>query len=224
MMAIDLDDAELIASTFYGRARVHLEHSYTVTDIGQKKRHFERAKADIDAALGHVRRVRAPLAGNIYLLAAEIYALFAGTDLVLRTQCEQWQDEVALLVNSDHIEDDGTFLKLDATALHHERAKVLLRFGKVEEARRELDTAWKTLQPNLFTWHMNMHLTQATLCVAEQEIEASAKASLKAYALATSIHSHKGKVEVQHRLEHLRHVDKTNVVVPTGCATRWIEE
>jgi len=213
MIAIDLDDAELIASTFYGRGRVHLEYSHTTMDGEQKKRHFERAKADIDAALGHVERVRPPLAGNIYLLAAEIYALIADNDMVLRTQCERWQDKVAWLVESEKIEDDGTFLKLNPTALHHERAKILLRFGKIEEARRELDTAWKTLQPNLFTWQMNMHLTQATLCLAEQDIEASAKSNLKAYTLAKVIHSHKGEVEVQRLLEPLQHVGKANASV-----------
>jgi hypothetical protein len=211
MIAIDLDDAELIASTFYSRGRVYMEYSNTATDRRQKKKHFDRARADIDAALGHIERVRAPLAGNIYLLAAEIYALIAGNDMVLRTQCERWQDEVAsLLVDGDKIEDDGTFLKLNPTAFHHERAKTFLRFGKIEEARSELDTAWKTLQPNLFTWHMNMHLTQATLSLTEHDIEESAKSSLKAYTLAKTIYSQKGEVEVQRLLGHLQQLDKAN--------------
>jgi hypothetical protein len=184
-----------------------MEYSNTATDVEQKKRHFERAKADIHAALGYVERVRVPLAGNIYLLAAEIYSLIADGDMVLRTQCEKWQDEVAVFVESEKIEDDGTFLKLNETALHHERAKTLLRFGKIEEARRELDAAWKTLQPNFFTWHMNMHLTQATLFLAERAIEESAKSSLKAYTLAKTIHSHKGEVEVGCLLEQLQQLD-----------------
>jgi hypothetical protein len=130
--------------------------------------------------------------------------------MVLRTQCEKWQDKVAFLVDSQTIEDDGTFLKLNTTALHHERAKTLLHFGMIEEAHRELTTAWETLQPNLFTWHMNMHLTQAALFLAEHEIEGCAKSSLKAYTLAKTIHSQKGEVEVQRQLEHLQQLDIAN--------------
>jgi len=36
--------------------------------------------------------------------------------MVLRTQCEKWQDKVAVFVDSDKIEDDGTFLNLNSTA------------------------------------------------------------------------------------------------------------
>jgi DNA-binding SARP family transcriptional activator len=208
-LAIDLDNAELIASTFYSRARVYMEYTSTANEGEQKKHYFERAKADIDAALGYVERVRPPLAGNIYLLAAEIYALIAGSDGVLRTQCEKWQDQVALLVESE-LEDDGTFLKLNPTALHHERAKTLLRFGRIEDARREMTAAWKILQPNLFTWHMNMHLTQASVFLAEKDLEESAKSGLKAHALAKTIHSHKGEVEVQRLLECLYPLDQAN--------------
>lgn len=208
LIAINLDDSELIASAFYHRHIVHMELINTAKDEIQKQKHAVLAKTDIDAALAYVEYVRSPLAGNIYLTAAEIYARIAGSDAVLRTQCERWQDKVALLVYSDKIEDDGTFLKLNATALHHERAKLLLRFGKIEEAKRELQKAWETLQPNLFTWQMNMLLTQATLFVANHEIEESTKAGLRAYTLAKTIHSHKGEVEVQRLIEQLQQIDK----------------
>jgi DNA-binding SARP family transcriptional activator len=219
MLAIDLDQAELIASAFYGRGRVHMEYSNTATNALQKRKHFERAKADIDAALGHVERVRAPLAGNIYLLAAEIYASIAGNDSTLRTQCEKWQDQVELLVANEPLEDDGTFLQLNKTALHHERAKTLLRFGQIDEARRELQAAWETLQPNLFTWHMNMNLTQATLSLAEHEIEESTHASIKAYKLAKTIQSYKGEVEVRTQLEQLQQLDKNHPAIRTIATT-----
>ncbi|HEU5374708.1 MAG TPA: hypothetical protein VFV38_04650, partial [Ktedonobacteraceae bacterium] len=62
-----------------------------------------------------------------------------------------------------------------------------------------LEEAWGTLQPTLFTWHMNMYLTQASLLLAERERDESAKSGLRAWKLAKTIHSHKGEVEV-HRL------------------------
>jgi DNA-binding SARP family transcriptional activator len=210
MIAIDLDSAELIASAFYGRGRVHLEYSYTAPDARQKKKHFDQAKADIDAALGYVERVRVPLAGNIYLLAAEIYSYIAGNDPAFEVQCERWQDQVARLLSNGEVEDDGTFLKLNPTAFHHERAKTFLRFGKIAEARRELEAAWATLQPNLFTWHMNMHLTQATLLIAEGELDESVQSSLQAWKLAQTIHSHKGEVEVQQVLGRLQQLGGQN--------------
>ncbi|HEU5383745.1 MAG TPA: hypothetical protein VFV38_50745 [Ktedonobacteraceae bacterium] len=204
MLAIDLDSAELIASTFYRRGRVHLEYSYTATEAKQKKTHFDQAKADIDAALGYVQRVRPPLAGNIYLLAAEIYSYLACHDLAFAAQCEYWQDQVARLLSTGEIEEDGTFLKLNPTAFHHERAKTFLRFGKIAEAQKELEAAWTTLQPNLLTWHMNMHLTQATLLLAEGELDESARSSLQAWKVAQTIHSQKGKVEARQVLENLQ--------------------
>jgi transcriptional regulator with XRE-family HTH domain len=212
-IAIELDDAELIASAFYRRGRVYMEHSNTAPDAGQKQRHFARTKADIDAALGYVERIRTPLAGNIYLIAAEIYALVAGTDASLRTQCEAWQDKVAALVYGESIEDDGTFLKLDPTALHHEKAKTLLHFGRVQDAHRELNTAWNTLPSNLFTWQMNMHLTEASLFLAERNVEGSATSDIKAYTLAKIIQSHKGKVEVKQQFGELQKVDTASASV-----------
>ncbi|HEU5378630.1 MAG TPA: hypothetical protein VFV38_24685, partial [Ktedonobacteraceae bacterium] len=208
MIAIDLDSAELIASAFYGRGRVHLEYSATAPDPRQKKKHFDQAKADADAALGYVERVRTPLAGNIYLLAAEIYSSIAGNEPVFKVQCERWQDQVERLLSNGEVEDDGTFLKLNPTALHHEKAKMLLRFGRIAEARRELEAAWATLQPNLFTWHMNMHLTQAALLIAEGELDESAQSSLQAWKLAQTIHSHKGEVEVQQVLGRLQQLGR----------------
>ncbi len=213
MIAIDLDDPELIASTFYQRHIVHMEHSNTALSETKKLKHIMQAKADIDAALGYVERVRVPLAGNIYLTAAEVYSRFAGDDASLQTQCEKWQDKVAVFIAQGNIEDDGSFLKLDVAALYHERAKTLLRFGKLEEAERDLNNAWKTLQPNLFTWHMNIHLTQAALFIAQHNIKESAQSSLKAYTLAKTIHSHKGEVEVQRLLEQLQQLDKMNSAV-----------
>ncbi len=209
-VARSLDDAELIASAFYGRGRVHLESSHIATDERQKQKHFALARADVDAALAYVEKVRIPLKGNIYLIAAEIYASFAQNDASLRTQCEAWQDKVATLIYKGNIENDGTFLKLDRTALHHEKAKTLLRFGRLQAAHHELDTAWETLPPNLLTWQMNMHLTEASLALAKYDVERSSRSSIRAYATAKAIYSHKGQAEVKNLFTDLHHFDPRN--------------
>ncbi len=209
-IAIELDNPELIASAFYGRSRVHLESSHIMTDERQQQKHFALARVDVDAALAYAEQVRAPLKGNIYLIAAEIYALLAAQDASLRTQCEKWQDRVVALVYRGSIEEDGTFLKLDTTALHHEKAKTLLQFGRLQDAHHELDRAWLTLPPNLLTWQMNMHLTEARLAMAEHDVERSSKSGIQAYITAKAIHSHKGKAEVKHVVSELQNLDSIN--------------
>jgi hypothetical protein len=148
-------------------------------------------------------------------MAAELYAYVAKNEAQCRKQCDMWQDQVADLVYGGTIEEDGTFLKLNRSALHHERAKTLLRFDCLQEARRELNTAWKTLQPNLPTWHVNMYLTEAKLFLVEHDVEGSAKSGVKAYELAKTIHSQKSEVEVVHLLETLQQLDSTNTYVCT---------
>jgi len=181
-----------------------------MTDERQQQKHFALARVDVDTALAYAEQVRTPLKGNIYLIAAEIYALLAAHDASLRTQCEKWQDKVATLVYRGNIEEDGTFLKLDPTALHHEKAKTLLQFGRFPEARHELSMAYETLPPNLLTWHMNMNLTEASLSIAEHDVERSSKSGIQAYVTAKAIHSHKGKVEVKHLVSELQSLDSIN--------------
>ena len=101
-------------------------------------------------------------------------------------------------------------MKLDPTALHHEKAKTLLHFGRLQDARCELDTAWKTLPPNLLTWQMNMHLTETSLSLAERNVEKSSTSGIQAYTLAKAIHSHKGKAEVKQLFTELQHLDPIN--------------
>ncbi len=211
--AIELDDAELIASSFFRRARVHMENRNAATDQAQERKHLEFAKVDVDAALLYTERIRAPLKGNIYLIAAEVNALCAGNDVSLRKQCEKWQDKVATLVYRGNIEDDETFLKLNTTALHHEKAKILLQFHRLQDARNELNTAWKTLDPGILTWHINMHLTEANLYKAERDLEGSAKSVTEAYKIARVMQSRKRIAEVEKLFFDLQQLDDANPYV-----------
>jgi transcriptional regulator with XRE-family HTH domain len=212
-IARELDDAELIGSSFFRRARVHLDRRNATTDQAQKQRYLELAKADIDAALHYAERVRTPLKGNIYLIAAEVYALYAGNDASLRKQCEKWQDKVALLVYRGNMEEDETFLMLNTSALHHEKAKTLLQFHWLRDARSELTTAWKALQPDLLNWQINMHLTEARLYQAERDLEGSARSGVEAYKIAKVTQSRKGEAEVKSLFVELQQLDDANPYV-----------
>src|SRR5579885_1195623 len=84
-LAIDLQDAELIAAAFVNSA---------CTNSQQGK--LEEARKDIAAAMECVDRVRSgPLKGNIYLESANINTPFALDDLTLQNQCKAWQDKAA---------------------------------------------------------------------------------------------------------------------------------
>ena len=187
-IATQLEDAELLASAYFWRARLHLE-----------QKHRTLAKDDVDAALIYAERVRSPLKGNIYLVAAEIYADKAESSQQVEIQCDKWHEKVANLVYKGGIEDDDSFVKLNATTVHHERAKTLIQLRRFEEARNELNRAWKTLSPDLVIWRINLFLTEARLYCTEKDIEGGAQSAIGALHIAKALNA-QDKVSQAHSL------------------------
>lgn len=212
-LATSLNSIELLVSALYRRAVVYLEQSATTPNIAQQQTYIGHAKNDIEATLKHIDRVRTTLKGNVYLLAAEINALYAGNDAALRNQCEKWHEKTANLVYRGDLEDEGNFLKLNASALHHEKAKLMLLFKRVKEARSELNLTWKTLPPDLLTWKMNTYLTEAQLYKTEHDLEGSVHAAIEAYHIAHAMHSNKGEKSVQKIYAELKQLDERNPYV-----------
>ncbi|QBD81010.1 hypothetical protein EPA93_35595 [Ktedonosporobacter rubrisoli] len=194
-LASELKDNELIASSHFRRIRVYLdlyEFADKLPGEQAKAAHYlDLARFDANTALEYAGQVRNPLKSNIYLIAAEVNSLYAIDNRKLQDLCDAWQRKVANMVYRDKgkYEDDGTFLKTNITAVHHERAKTLMRFkqrkGALKEARNELNTAWKTLTPDLMIWRVNLHITEAKLNLLERDIEGSAQAGLEAYKIAS---------------------------------------
>jgi transcriptional regulator with XRE-family HTH domain len=187
-VAIQLEDVELLATAYFWRARLHLE-----------QKHRTLAKEDVDAALVYAERIRTPLKGNIYLVAAEVYAADTQGNQQVKTQCDRWHEQVANLVYKGGIEDDGSFVKLNVTTTHHERAKTLIQLRRFKEARNELDTAWKTLSPDLVVWRINLALTEARLYCAEKDTERSTQSAMEALNIAKALHA-QDKVAQVHSL------------------------
>ena len=210
-LADSLNNVELLVSALYRRAVVYLEQS--ALDTTQQQTYIGYAKGDIDAALSQIDRVRATLKGNVYLLAAEINGLYAVNDTTMRSKSDKWYDKTANLVYRGDLEDEGNFLKLNISALHHEKAKQLLLFGRTKEARNELNLTWKTLPADLLTWKMNTHLTEAALYQQEHDIEGSVHAAIEAYHIAHAMHSSKGEASVQKIYEGLKLLDENNPYV-----------
>jgi hypothetical protein len=119
-LAIDLQDAELIASAFVNSA---------CTNTQQGK--LDGARKDIAAAMECADRVRnGPLKGNIYLESANITTPFAINDSTLQNQCRAWQDKAANMLYKGILEPDESFFRFNLSAVHHEKAKTLLHWQK----------------------------------------------------------------------------------------------
>ncbi len=208
-LASEIDNAELLSSAFYRRIRVHLEHRKTAITNAQKQHYLNLAKADTQAVLNFAEKTSSILKGNIYLIAAEVFSLDA-RDANTRKQCEKWQEKAASLVYRGVEEEDQTFLKLNKTGLHHEKAKTHLQFGRLQEARDEICIARKTLAPDMLTWHLNLFLTEASIYLVEQDLEASAICGTDAYKIAQVVRSPKDEEELKQLFFSLQHLDDKN--------------
>lgn len=211
-VANELGNANLLASAYYRRTRAYLDLRKAETSEDERQKYLQRAKADIQTALSHIEQMGSVLKGNIYLIAAEVFALDA-CDTSTQKQCEQWQDKAATIVYRNEIDEDDTFLRLNATALHHEKAKTSLRFGRFREAHSELVTARRTLQPDLLTWHINLYLTEANIYMAQKDLESSAASALEAYKIAKVVQSPKDEVEVKRLFVSLKNLEPSNPYV-----------
>ena len=180
--AFTFEDTELRSSALYRRARIHFT---------QKR--LDAAKQDILAAMDQTKSVRTPLVGNVYLLAAEIHALYARDDEKLRSQCKGWQNKVVTALYNGKIENDGTFLRLNLAGVHHERAKTFMRFALFHTTQDELSTvlkqghvqadkkllqeahgamtlAWENFSSGFVGWEKNFYITEARLSLLERDL------------------------------------------------------
>jgi hypothetical protein len=79
--------------------------------------------------------------------------------------------------------------------------------------RSELNTAWKTLTPDLTIWRVNLHITEAQLNLLEQDIEGSALAGLEAYKIANVMQTRNEEEKVKNLFANLSAIDPNNSYV-----------
>ncbi|HLZ80411.1 MAG TPA: hypothetical protein VKP04_02175 [Ktedonobacteraceae bacterium] len=221
-LANTLNDSELIAASHFRRVRVYMdlyEFVKTLPEGEQSQqitRYLDLARYDANVALEYAERVRNPLKSNIYLIAAEVNSLYAQDNKKLQDQCDAWQKKVANMVyrEKSQYEDDGTFLKTNITAIHHERAKTLMKYrnrkGALKEARSELNTAWKTLTPDLPIWRINLHITEAHLNLLESDVDGSALSGLEAFKIASVMQIGNEAKKVQNLYHNLNAIAPNN--------------
>jgi transcriptional regulator with XRE-family HTH domain len=221
-LAQPLQDAELLGAALYRRSRVHLiQHRQSL------------AQDDIQGALNAVKRVRAPLKGSIYLLAAEVNSAYAEESESLKTRCRTWQDLAVKLLYNSKVEDDGTFLTFNLYAVHHERAKTLLRFALfykddsdlveklknpytkangelLKDAVNAIETAKKHLETSGFTREMYLTITEAKIYLIKKEYEQCAKTAKIALQFAHQSHSKQGIEEIKQLYRVLHQLEPRN--------------
>ncbi|GCE10627.1 helix-turn-helix transcriptional regulator [Tengunoibacter tsumagoiensis] len=217
-IARNLEDVELIAASHFRRIRVHME-----------QKNYKLAREDAKIALECAKRVRNPLQGNIYLIAAEVEALWSAEDMEIQKHIRGWQDKVLnTLYKNNKIEEDGSFLKLNLAAVHHERAKTLIQFYQnnhkqakmptfstkqnklLEDAQNEMTIAWKMLDPDLLSWHVNFHVTDAKYSQAKNDVEGSVQSAKKALKIARSMNAKNGAQQIKQLYHALENVDPKN--------------
>lgn len=224
-LAEPLHDLELLGASLYRRSRVYFI---------QKK--YRQATDDITSALEKAKRVRASLKGSSYLLAAEIHALYAEGDEKLQTQCRTWQEHATKLIYNGKVEDDGTFLTFSLYAIHHERAKTLLRFALfhttdeelierlknthisanknlLRDAKNALMTARKHVGTSSTRKEMYLSITEARILLVAKEFEECAKIAKIALQFARQSHSQQGIEEVKQIYEILHQLVPKNPYV-----------
>lgn len=221
-LAEPLNDAELLGASLYRRSRVYLI-----------QKNYDLAKEDIKNALDKTKRAQASFKGSSYLLAAEVNALYAEGDEELKTKCRTWQENAAKLIYAGKVEEDGTFLTFNLYAVHHERAKTLLRFSlfyaddnelteklknshitankeALRDAKNALLAARKHLEPGSSTGEMYLSITEARVYLVGREFEESAKMAKIALQFARKSHSQQGVEEVKQIYAVLYQLDPKN--------------
>ncbi len=204
-LALDLQDAELIAASFV--------HSACTNDQQGK---LVEAQGDIASAMKYVEKVKnGSLKGNIYLESANINTPFALSDKTLQNQCRAWQDKAATMLYKGMIEPDESFFRFNLSAVHHEKAKTLLQWQKTAGDRKtiqdKLAMAIEALPPELAVWKGYYHMTEAHLYLADHDLEGSAQSAKVALKIARSMHSHMIEDEVRSLYGKL---DKKNSMHP----------
>lgn len=237
-IASDINDNELLGASLYRRARVHLIQNRQGD-----------ARTDIQSALDKAEKARGPLKGSTYLLAAEVNSLYSQADEKLRTRCRKWQDSALNLTYKGKIEDDGTFLTFSLYAVHHERAKTLLRFALyhatddelverlknphiraneelLKDARSALIAARNHLESSSSRKEMYLATTEARLHLVGREFEESARTAKRALQFARKAHSQQTIEEVKQIYRVLNQLVPENPYVcnlgiEVGIFPRW---
>lgn len=206
-LAMEIEDHELLAATLFRLAD-------TYRNYGQD----ELAREAALRAMAHVDQVPDAVKGNLYLLGSDTCVQYSGGDAGVLREIRDWQDKALNIVYKGKLESDRSFLRLNHAAVHHERAKLLLKISQLQsqarplldDAQNEMKLAWEALTPDLFEWRMYFFNTEARLYLASGDLEGSARLGLNALHTAQEAQSKKGEKQVHELYTALHQRDSRN--------------
>ncbi len=185
-LAVQLQNAELLASSLYRRAKVHA-----------KQQHYDRAVRDLEEALPYANRSRDPLRCYICMFLAETYSFIDLTSPKLLSKSLDLLDEVDKAVRMYSVlEGDGSFVKVDVSGLYMIRGDVLRRSGEIKEAQKALFIVQESLPKEFLRWQGNLYLSEAQLALADRDIDSSCKLAYDALDFIEATRSRSNKAEV----------------------------
>lgn len=161
-LALQLENAELIASAYYRRIRIYLQQE-----------HYEKAAQDTECALHYIDLVCDPLKTTLYRVAAEAYSPLAKEDRSLQKKCLAYLDSAARMVRKGNLETDGSFVKPDIASVQIERAAIYTQFQHYKDARNALMIAYEHISPDNIRRKKDLLLAEAENYLFEDELEES---------------------------------------------------
>lgn len=159
-IGLELENAELIASSFLRRARAR---------IG--KHEFPDAYLDAMRMLPYADLSRDPLRAKCYQMAGEATSQVAGDDDMLQAKSIGFFDRAGKIIRQADMAPDGSYVTSDITTLYIERARALLLFGRHREALNAVQVAWKALSPSQSRWHLNLLITEARIYISSRKVD-----------------------------------------------------
>ncbi len=206
-IASEIDDKELLAAG-----------SFRLADIYESFGDYQQAQEKIQIAVQYAEQGCSATRGNIYLRAAVLGARFAGNDTTQLSSVHDWQDKALDIMARGDPEPERGSIRLNQAAIHHERAKTLLRIYQMDtqeksllyDAHNEMQIAWRKLTPDLAGWKMYFFASEARLYLAQNDLERSADLALEALQAARDSRSNRGERQVRELFLELRRCDTVN--------------
>lgn len=140
---------ELMAAALFRRGRTYLEQG-----------NITAAVADLDAALPFAQHARPQLKALVLLAAghAHAHATQTATD---KTQAITLLDQAGRIVRRGNLEEDESYVKLNAGRYHLDRAGAYLAMHRPEDALDELDLAGRGVGPEQTRRHAYINVLRA---------------------------------------------------------------
>src|SRR6266699_401165 len=201
-IALQLENAELIASAYYRRVRVYLQQ-------GQ----FERSLQDMEPALRYSDLVCDPLKATLYRSAAEAYSPLAKNDKPLQKKCLMYLDSAIRILHKGNMEANGSFVKPDISSVHVERAATFIEFNKYKDAHNALLLAHELLPPGNIRREKDFLLTEAEIYLSEDDLEGCCESIFEALKLIRATTSQSSENWLQALYQRLQQCDANNPLV-----------